>query len=183
MSRSRFLVALQDVPDQGLELNADAADAEFRRILEDLHDRDAGAHPPLGSARLRVELHPERVEVTGRVAAAVPQLCARCGNAYVESIAREFRQDLLRRSLGRVGGEVELHARDLDGSEFVSDELDLRAVLAEELLLALPAKPLCREDCKGLCARCGADLNVEACRCEPEADSRFAILRSFRPGS
>ena len=59
-------------------------------------------------------------------------------------------------------------------------ELDLRTMVREELLLAAPAYLLCREDCRGLCARCGKDLNDGPCSCEPEPDPRWAALRALR---
>ena len=60
--------------------------------------------------------------------------------------------------------------------------LDLRPAVREEWLLAVPAFPLCREDCKGLCPRCGADLNAGACACPPESDSRWAALQAPAAG-
>jgi uncharacterized protein len=56
-------------------------------------------------------------------------------------------------------------------------ELDLRPAIREEWLLAQPRYVLCREDCKGLCPRCGADLNEADCGCPPQADSRWEALR------
>jgi len=59
-------------------------------------------------------------------------------------------------------------------------ELDLRPALREEWLLAVPAFALCREDCLGLCATCGADRNTGACSCAPVTDPRWAGLRASR---
>ncbi|HET7583795.1 MAG TPA: DUF177 domain-containing protein [Gemmatimonadaceae bacterium] len=56
--------------------------------------------------------------------------------------------------------------------------IDLRPAVREEWLLAAPAYVLCREDCRGLCPRCGADLNVAPCRCAPEPDARWDALRA-----
>ena len=56
-------------------------------------------------------------------------------------------------------------------------ELDLRPAIREEWLLAQPRYLLCREDCKGLCPRCGADLNEGSCDCPPQTDSRWDSLR------
>ena len=59
--------------------------------------------------------------------------------------------------------------------------LDLRPAVREQWLLVAPAFALCREDCKGLCANCGADLNAGACACPPATDSRWDALRAARP--
>ena len=56
-------------------------------------------------------------------------------------------------------------------------ELDLRPAIREQWLLAQPRFVLCRDDCQGLCPRCGADLNQGPCGCPPQADSRWADLR------
>jgi uncharacterized protein len=59
--------------------------------------------------------------------------------------------------------------------------VDLSPPLRERLLLSLPTLPLCRDDCRGLCARCGSDLNAGPCGCAAEAgDPRLAVLRTLR---
>jgi uncharacterized protein len=64
-------------------------------------------------------------------------------------------------------------------------EVDLRPAVREQWLLAVPPFAVCRDDCKGLCPKCGADLNAGACGCPPESevDSRWAALRELRGGS
>jgi len=57
--------------------------------------------------------------------------------------------------------------------------LDLRAMVRETLLLHMPEYPLCRDDCKGLCARCGADWNEGPCECRSEPDRRWAALQAL----
>lgn len=58
--------------------------------------------------------------------------------------------------------------------------LDLRPAVREQWLLAVPGYAICREDCKGLCATCGADLNQGSCACPQTTDSRWDALRSLR---
>jgi uncharacterized protein len=62
-------------------------------------------------------------------------------------------------------------------------EVRLDSVCLEVISLALPVKPLCREDCAGLCARCGSDLNPGACGCpEERPKSPFDVLVALRDG-
>ncbi|MGQ0639472.1 MAG: YceD family protein [Gemmatimonadaceae bacterium] len=61
-----------------------------------------------------------------------------------------------------------------------ANTLDLRLAIREQWVLAAPAFALCREDCKGLCPRCGADLNAGPCSCEGAVDPRWNALRSLR---
>lgn len=59
--------------------------------------------------------------------------------------------------------------------------IDLRATVREELILALPQYVVCREECRGLCPRCGKDLNIGPCGCAPSAsDSRWEQLAALR---
>jgi uncharacterized protein len=61
--------------------------------------------------------------------------------------------------------------------------IDLRPAVREQWLLSVPAFAVCREECKGLCPTCGADLNAGPCACPPETDSRWDALRNLRGGS
>lgn len=58
--------------------------------------------------------------------------------------------------------------------------LDLGEAVRQELILAVPNYVLCREGCRGMCPRCGADLNTGPCQCRPEADPRWAALEALR---
>jgi uncharacterized metal-binding protein YceD (DUF177 family) len=71
---------------------------------------------------------------------------------------------------------------DLDEETYplVGDQLDLRPLVRDALLLELPLAPLCREDCRGLCAQCGTDLNSGPCECEPARDPRWNALDALR---
>ncbi len=77
--------------------------------------------------------------------------------------------------------EVELTADEM-GLTLVEDEtISLLEPLQEQVLMALPIQPLCRNDCKGLCAHCGNNMNLGDCGCEePLFDSRFASLKNFK---
>ena len=71
------------------------------------------------------------------------------------------------------------------------EEIDLEQSLREQLILSLPYAPLCKENCRGLCSRCGADLNAGDCKCPPEpkdspqsdapvVDKRWAALKNVK---
>jgi uncharacterized protein len=61
------------------------------------------------------------------------------------------------------------------------EDLDLSGMVREELLLVTPAYVVCRDDCRGLCATCGRDLNSGDCSCDPEPDPRWAALEALKP--
>ncbi len=78
-------------------------------------------------------------------------------------------------------GPMSLENRDNDDYvQIEGGKLDLDAPICDEILLGFPMRVLCKEDCKGLCAGCGADLNTETCRCtKKEIDPRFASLAAL----
>ena len=78
-------------------------------------------------------------------------------------------------------GEHEVKDDDLNVSFYKDDQIDLGEVMREQFYLALPMKPLCREDCRGLCPVCGVNRNRESCTCQAEwVDPRMDALRRFK---
>ncbi len=73
------------------------------------------------------------------------------------------------------------HAEDEDDDLIVVPDmmLDITALTLEDIYLSLPMKFLCREDCKGICPQCGANLNETSCDCKKEIDPRLEALLSF----
>jgi uncharacterized protein len=74
--------------------------------------------------------------------------------------------------------------RRRSSTAFWNDEIDLGQLMKEQFYLALPMKPLCRDECRGLCALCGANLNRGTCGCVAAwEDPRFAALRALKKES
>ncbi len=180
MTRSNPLrIPVEEIPDRGEELVVDAAVAQFATLLAEASENEAS-----GRAELTLVRWPRRVDVEGTLTAEVGQTCVRCLNPYRQPLERGIFQILLREpeSPDDDDDEVELTDFDLDRSEIVDATVDLETLLREEIQLALPLKPLCKDDCKGICQGCGAELNAEACTCEPEIDSRWAALKDLKLG-
>jgi uncharacterized protein len=132
----------------------------------------------LESAELQVDPDGADVFVRGRVTATVPQTCGRCLETFPARI--EVPIDVRLAPRPPAGDSVELAADDLDVDFYANDQLDLGRVVATETTLALPMKPLCRPDCQGLCAVCGANRNVVPCTCASRPpDPRLAVLRDL----
>jgi uncharacterized protein len=99
----------------------------------------------------------------------------------VEDVQRHF--DLFYSPMPKMSKPEEERLKDLDADIgfYKGDGLFLADVLAEQVLLAVPMKAICRSDCRGLCAACGANLNHEECRCETHAtDPRLAPLARLK---
>ena len=115
----------------------------------------------------------------GTLEGSVVGHCARCLDDFVMDVQRPFHCLLLPHS--HVPGEVELEEDDLDLSFYSGDEVDISPLVREQLLLGLPTQPLCREDCRGLCPKCGVNRNRENCDCETGfVDPRLAILQGLK---
>ena len=83
--------------------------------------------------------------------------------------------------MDRRGDEVSINQAETEISYYQGDGLLLEDVLREQVLLALPLRAVCREDCKGLCPHCGKNLNLEQCNCaEPLEDPRWSVLKDLK---
>lgn len=131
--------------------------------------------------RATAELVEGQIRITGELHTRLEMVCARCLESVHEDISREF--DLFYKPLATITKEEEERLR-LDDTEiafFEGEGMFLADVLAEQVLLALPMKAICRSDCRGLCPQCGVNLNNEECRCESHAaDSRMAPLSRLK---
>ncbi len=107
--------------------------------------------------------------------------CARCLEPVEEALDTSF--DLIFRPAGADADAAD-HAITTSETEigyYEGDGLLLEDVLREQVLLALPAKVLCKEDCKGLCAECGRNRNTDPCNCATtSADPRWAALEAIK---
>jgi uncharacterized protein len=141
---------------------------------------------------LRAHLMGEDLYLEGAITGALDVECSRCLACYRQALHQTFRL-VLAPAGSRVPADPEgaaALARDgwcleeeIEAGWYRGSELDLGAFLHEIVALELPVKPLCREDCAGLCPRCGADLNNDPCECaEVPADSPFAALAALRTG-
>ncbi len=151
----------------------------------------AEAHP-LGPVVFRLQAHEmgDDLHLEGSATGTFECVCSRCVARYRHSLRESFRI-VLEPAGDRVPtdpeGVASLAADGLClGDEFElgwyrGAEIDLSRYFQELVALALPLQPLCREDCRGLCPRCGVDRNVEECSCEGVSpNSPFAVLRALR---
>lgn len=109
--------------------------------------------------------------------------CVRCLGTLPFRYDESWDVELRPSSLAPKDDEVQLNRGDLDVRFYDSAELDVTELAAEQFELAVPLKPVCREDCKGLCPRCGANLNEGSCGCPEETDERWASLANWEPSN
>jgi uncharacterized protein len=121
------------------------------------------------------------IRIRGRLTTSLESNCARCLDALTEDVKREF--DLLYRPLGADAGRDEISVTDAEAeiSYYEGKGILLDDVIREQILLTVPLKVTCREDCKGLCPHCGKNLNQEQCSCAViQEEPRWAALKEIR---
>jgi uncharacterized protein len=126
--------------------------------------------------------HKDRdLHVDGTVETAIRFRCSRCAKEFSQSFAASFNLSYLPQPKWKENAEIELRYEDMEVAYYDGIALDIDLMVLEQIELAMPMKFVCREDCKGLCYRCGADLNEGACLCKnEEADSRLSALLDFQ---
>jgi uncharacterized protein len=116
------------------------------------------------------------VQIAGRVSGEVTLLCYRCLEEFTFPLSLVLKEHAV-----WLNGDGE-QGEDMTGDYEVSDGLlDLEPVLRDAIALAFPVRRVCAEECKGLCVRCGANLNLDPCGCEPRPpDARLSPLAEFK---
>ena len=136
----------------------------------DLSDQDFYGRRPIVRPVLVqgcVTNHAGALVLEGTASSTLDLACDRCG--------KEFSREKVVRLDSLVAQELE----DEDNDDILllnGTELDLTQAATEAFILAMDTKNLCSDDCKGLCAKCGANLNLGPCGCKPEVDPRLAAL-------
>ena len=139
-----------------------------------------------GRATLIEERHGSKgvildIRVQGELATSVETACARCLEPVSREVARPF--ELLYRPRGVDAGREEISVTQAEAEigYYVGEGVELADILREQILLEVPMKVVCREECKGLCPSCGHNLNQGACHCPPPvSDPRWQALKDLQ---
>ncbi len=171
-----MFLRLGEVPDEGL-------DVELSLEPDAPAARSINADGPV-KGTFRIEKTGSQVLITGSVSGFVRLECSRCLTSYRHKIEEKIFVELRPLSDTGEGEEMELASDDLNVEFFQGDSLDLDHFIEEQVRLALPMKPLCSQECGGLCPSCGEASGCDVCTCNVEdIDPRWKALESLRdPG-
>jgi len=123
----------------------------------------------------------DQFRLIGSVQTTLELPCSRCLEPFIWPVDSSFdlRYQPHARNAGE--GEREIEEDDLTTAFYDNDTIDLGQLMREQFYLALPMKPLCRDDCKGLCATCGTNWNKGPCQCTNTwEDPRLAALKTLK---
>ncbi|HXG82754.1 MAG TPA: DUF177 domain-containing protein [Pyrinomonadaceae bacterium] len=122
-----------------------------------------------------------QTDIEGGIFTDVELECSRCLQPVRDFLEIPFEAVFVTPENYTEAAEVQVAAEDLEVSVFEGDKIDLAEVAREQILLALPTRVFCREDCKGFCQKCGANRNLINCNCEEkEIDPRWQGLRELK---
>ena len=135
-------------------------------------------------ARIRATMAGESVLIDGRLQTAVRLVCSRCLEPFEFIIDTEFSATALPENPALQDSSsadvLELAADEMEVITYTGESIDISDEIAQQIIMALPFKPLCKDNCKGLCSRCGIDLNHHACQCDNQNQgSPFAVLKAL----
>ncbi|SHI69163.1 uncharacterized protein SAMN05444401_1365 [Clostridium amylolyticum] len=110
------------------------------------------------------------IQLDMEVSAVIELTCTRCLDRYTSNINLNIFEEYTNDS-----------QKENEDIIFITEEyLDIKKVITDNILLSLPIKKLCSNDCKGLCQNCGANLNRNTCNCPQEdVDIRMAKLKNL----
>jgi uncharacterized protein len=120
--------------------------------------------------------------IDGEVETAISFRCSRCTKEFAQPFSAQFNLFYLPQPKWiSESAEIELKYEDMEVEYYDGIAFDVNVMVLEQIELAIPMMFICREDCKGLCDQCGADLNEGVCLCKKEApDSRLSVLLDFQ---
>jgi uncharacterized protein len=141
------------------------------------------AYRVVAPVTLEFEIHKDkdRFRLVGNVRSELELSCGRCLEPFRLPVEQAFDVRFLPQAEASIEAETEVGDEDLETSFYRDAQIDLNELLREQFYLALPMKPLCGDDCRGLCPQCGTNLNTGTCDCEPAwEDPRLAPLRELK---
>lgn len=164
-------VIVSQIPQEG---------TEFERELDVEVEEGHTAH---ASARFRLDIVAGQLMARGTINAHATLECGRCLKPYGADFEINFELPFKpeeQEDEESMRGERELTSDELTSATYADDEIDVDEMLREQLILGIPMSRVCGEGCKGICPKCGADLNEGDCGCpQSAADPRFKALEKL----
>lgn len=171
----KLVFSMEEIPPEGLEFEL-AADPGIYG-LEQVKVLD----PPGVSGRVKIRKEGRDLLVNGEIRAVLALTCDRCLGDAALPVCGEFGYRMVPASSMPRAEELELKQGELEVEFFPGDQVDVRAIVAEQIYLNVPQKVLCKRDCLGLCPVCGQDLNVKDCGHRPPGgDARWSALGKLK---
>lgn len=183
-------ILIDDIPEEGLTIKADTDDDEWLKIA--IKDAEGDRFTDKDHAKIVVTFlnFEGNIDIRGELTIVLHPPCDRCLKVYTDkkkipfhNVMAPLYKSASQEEEGRES-ERELVREDLEFAYYEGDRIDLSDMVREQILLNESIKHLCSDDCKGICQRCGKDLNEGPCSCKEEHhDKRWDVLKKFKAQS
>lgn len=161
---------ISEIPEEGLDLSLDNLSLISKAV--------SIISPVKGE--LRIDKLGAEVLIKGYTSTEIELTCSRCLNNFKKEVNLDIAITYHPLSELKRDEVYELHDDEMEVDFYSGDEIDIDNLIEEEIILSIPMKPLCSEECKGLCPKCGVDLNIASCGCSDQViDERFEILKKL----
>jgi len=173
-------IRVTEIPREGMDLTGARGNAWIGHLLDGM-DPSPFASIRILSASLFLSMEGRDLAASGSYEVEGERPCDRCSETVNVRIGKEFRTLFVPRDRGPSGsGDLELMPDDLDLGFYDGAGIAVEDIFWEQVALAFPAKILCREECLGLCPRCGVNRNREECGCPAgKAETPFEVLKTL----
>lgn len=132
-------------------------------------------------ARLKAFKDGESVFISGNINADIIVQCSRCLKEFSSDIDIGVNVTCMPEDKAEMDDKRELSVEEFDISYYSSDAIDIDSLISEHISVSMPIKPLCSDECKGLCIQCGTNLNERQCYCTQEViDERWMKLKKLK---
>jgi uncharacterized protein len=173
-------ININTIPEEGLDIRTTKDRNWLHSIFGDVGENDFALdeiHIACNVKKLQ-----QSVLLNGTIETVIYLACSRCLETATLPVSVPFRYTLVpAASHEERREEVELTAEDLEYGYYEGETVDCDPLIYEQIVLQIPMKILCMEDCRGLCPDCGTNLNLGTCNCSADrVDERLAVLKKLK---
>lgn len=172
-------LSVDKIPDEGSELNYTEPADSFDYLKTEEEGTGATIVGPI-VVTIQAKKRAGGIDISGQLRGTAAMTCSRCLVEITEDISHDFFYNCLPHEAVEEEKE-ELTMESMDVCFYSGGEIGITELVHEQVALALPMRPLCKDDCIGLCTECGANLNRGDCGCKTgQGDIRFAALKNVK---
>lgn len=163
-------ILVSDIPSEGLDKEFDIP----------ISLEEGGIEKPV-HVNMRVMKYGASVLIEGHASMTATLSCSRCLEDFSYPMDVEFTDEYIPDTEIVRASEHALGSDELNIGYYSNDEIDVKELIKEQMLLMVPIKQLCKADCRGICPKCGKDLNTGSCECKEDiVDPRLAKLSELK---
>ena len=177
-------ILIEQIGEDGLVFEFEKSVETFPVLAEMVAGGECEFPVPIRTA-LRALRIGDLIEIDGDIETSVRLPCSRCLQPFKTPLKSRFALTYMRRATDVIedteAREVELSAEDMGIVYFQGEKINLKDTIQEQVVMEFPLRALCKQDCKGLCPKCGADLNEDPCDCDRRSSpGKFAVLENLK---